>query len=185
MSNSLRDALTKAGVVSASQAKVSVQQAKKQIRQELHAKRTGAPPALNEAALAAAKAQEEKLLRDRKINQEREAAATAKAARAHARQMLRERMQNEESADLIFNFVENNHIRHIYVTEGQREDLTKGRLAVVALGERHYLVSSEIADKAQTFVPELFVYRVVPEAAQNIPSDDPYAAYQIPDDLTW
>ncbi|CAK0778198.1 conserved hypothetical protein [Gammaproteobacteria bacterium] len=185
MGNSLRDALTKAGVVSTSQAKASAQQAKKEVRKELHAKRTGAAPVVNEAALAAAKAQEEKLARDREINREREAAVSAKAARAQARQILRDRMQNNESGDLAFNFVEGGHIRHIYVTAAQREDLAKGRLAVVALGERHYLVATEVADKVQALVADAFIYRPVPEESQAIPADDPYAAYQIPDDLMW
>ncbi|CAK0761583.1 DUF2058 domain-containing protein [Gammaproteobacteria bacterium] len=185
MGNSLRDALTKAGVVNSAQAKVSAQQAKKQTRQELHTKRTGAPPVRNEAALAATKAQEEKLARDREMNREREAAIAAKAARAQARQMLRERMQNDESADLTFNFVEGGHIRHIYVTAPQRVDLEKGRLSVVALVDRHYLVPTEVADKVQTLIPEIFVYRPASEVTQVIPEDDPYAAYQIPDDLMW
>jgi len=185
MGNSLRDALTKAGVVSTTKAKVSAQQVKKQIHQELHTKRKGAPPAQNEAALAAAKAQEEKLARDREMSREREAVISAKAARAQARQILRDRMQNNESADLTFNFVESGHIRHIYITAAQRAELGKGLLSVVALGERHYLVPTEVADKVHALIPGVFVYCPTPEKTQTIPENDPYAAYQIPDDLVW
>ncbi|CAK0754063.1 DUF2058 domain-containing protein [Gammaproteobacteria bacterium] len=185
MGNSLRDALTKAGVVSTGQAKTSAQQTKKQVRQELHAKRAGVAVVPNAVALAAAKAQEEKLVRDREMNREREAAAAAKAARAQARQILREQMKNDDSADLKFNFVEGSHICHLYVTAIQREELLQGRLVIVALGERHYLVSRDVADKVRVLVHDVFIYHPLAAGSQTNSADDPYAAYQIPDDLMW
>ncbi len=186
MSNSLRDALTKAGVVSTSKAKVAAQQAKKTERQDLHTKRTGGV-VQSEAAKAAAKAQQEKLARDREMNRAREAALALKAARAEAKRVLRERMQNDAAAAIPFHFVEGTRVCHLYVTETQREQLTKGELAVVALGERHYLVPSDTSEKVRTLVPDVFVHRLTHGQAteDKCAHDDPYAAYQIPDDLMW
>ena len=185
MGNALRDALTKAGLVSTSKAKASVQQSKKATRQELHAKRTGSAKAQSDVALAAAKAEEERLARDREANRAREAAAAAKAARAQARQILREHALNDATAALAFHFVENSRVCHVYVTESQREELTKGHLSIVALGERHYLVPDSVAEKVRAIVPEVFVYRPVEDKQSHPPSDDAYAAYPVPDDLVW
>ncbi len=179
MGNSLRDALTQAGVVSTRQAKVSAQQSKK----ERHAKRAGAATEQDEIALAAAKAQAEKCARDREMNQAREAAVAAKAARAQARQLLQERVQNDASATLTFHFVENGRVCHVYVTETQRETLTKGQLSIVALGERHYLVPNEVADRVRTLAPAACIHLL--ENKPPAAGDDPYAAYPVPDDLVW
>lgn len=183
MANSLRDALTKAGVVSSAQAKVAAQQAKKQQRQEIHAQRSGAP-VLNDAAIAVQNAQQEKVLRDQELNRAQEIERQAKAARAQVRQILRANMQNDEAAQVKFNFVAGKQIRHIYLTDIQRAQLINGQLSLVAFSERHYLVTREIANKVQILIPDIFIYS--PSAERNsMAPDDPYADYSIPDDLIW
>lgn len=183
MGNSLRDALTKAGVVSTNQAKLAAQQEKKQARRELHAKRSG-QITTNEVSLTAAKLQEEKLAKDQELNRALDIATAAKAARAQVRQLLKAHCTNDDAADLKFNFVEGTQIRHIYTTTAQREELVKGRLAIVSFGERHYLVNSEIAAKVTAIIPEVFVYYHTQDDQTNT-ADDLYAEYKIPDDLIW
>jgi len=184
MGNSLSDALTKAGVVSTGQAKIAAQHAKKQQRQELHAQRTKNNPILSDAAIAALKSQEEKLRRDQELNRVQEEARLAKAARSQVRQILNTHLQNDDSAEVMFNFVEGKHIRHIYLNETQREQIIAGKIAIVAFAERHYLVAPEIAYKVQTLIPEIFIYCPTPEKNPIAP-DDPYSDYPVPDDLMW
>ncbi len=186
LGNSLRDAMLKAGVVEPSKVKVAIQQGKKQERQDRHRQRTGAPPQVSEATEAAARAEAERLARDRELNRQRQEAAAAKAGRIQAKQLLREQAKNDDKAEELFNFTEGKLIRHLYVTSGQRKDLLMGRLVIVALGERHFIVTAEIGTKVQGLVPGIFIYQVSGEEEKR-PSedDDPYGAYQVPDDLLW
>ena len=57
------------------------------------------------------------------------------------------------------------------------------RLAIVCLGERAELVPRVIADKIAERDASLVVRAKKVDAA--VDADDPYAAYQVPDDLMW
>ncbi len=50
----------------------------------------------------------------------------------------------------------------------------------------HYeLVPAEIADKIAARRPAAVAFRATAEAGNSTDGDDPYAEYQVPDDLTW
>jgi uncharacterized protein YaiL (DUF2058 family) len=65
-----------------------------------------------------------------------------------------------------------------------RAQIADGRLAIVKAGQRYEAVSAEIAEKIKERSPAAVMVLNAPkqEAAESI---DPYAAYQIPDDLMW
>jgi len=135
--------------------------------------------------LAVARAQEEKLARDQSLNQKREADAAAKAVRSEVKQWLREHDQNREHSDIAFHFIEHANVRHLYVNADQQTELARGQLAIVSFGNRHYLVPTEMADKVQTRLPEIFVFRVTPSLSDTSPPEDLYSEHAIPDDLIW
>ena len=64
-----------------------------------------------------------------------------------------------------------------------REHLIAGHLAIVCLGEATELIPKVIADKIAERDPALVVQ--IKKASTEIDADDPYAAFQVPDDLMW
>jgi uncharacterized protein len=177
--SSLQDQLLKAGLIDNKQAK----QANKEKRKQKKAAKSTGQVLEDEAKVAAARARAEKAERDRALNAEREAAARQKAIAAQIRQMVTQNRQPRGNGDIAYNFVFAKKIKRMYVTEALREHLAAGRLMIVELEGQFELVPRVIAEKIAERKPEA----VVQPPADSGPSDedDPYAAYQIPDDLMW
>ena len=74
-------------------------------------------------------------------------------------------------------------IKKIYVSASVQTDLVRGRLAIVKLGEEYELVPAPVADKISQRDEGYVLSQQA--ATQEVDEDDPYADYQIPDDLMW
>lgn len=69
----------------------------------------------------------------------------------------------------------------------QQQQLTLGQLAIASVGGRNLLIPDKIAEKIEARLPSS-VIRIRPEIndSKTISNDDdPYADYEIPDDLMW
>lgn len=175
---SLQEQFLKAGLVNKGKAKQVQQEKSKQQKIE---RRTGTQ-SVNEAALAAAEMQRQQAERARELNAQRDAAATQKAIMAQIMQMVQQNRQDKGKGDIAYNFTHNGKIERIHVSAKVQEHLMAGRLVIVRLGEATELVPRVIGDKIAERDAGLVVQ--VKKAAEVDP-DDPYAAYQIPDDLMW
>lgn len=179
MGNSLQEQLMKAGLVTKTQA----QQAKKQARNSRQQKRKKQPAGeKNEITQSVARAQAEKAAHDRELNRQAEAKREAKRLKAQLKQLMQENKLNDPSAEMPYNFPRGNQIKRLYVTEEQWRQLGSADLAIVGVGERHYLVPIAVSEKARTLAPNTFIYVAEQE---NLDEDDPYAEYKVPDDLIW
>lgn len=178
MGESLQDQLRKAGLVSDKQAKKAerVKHAADMARKTQGTR--------DEAAVAAQRARAEKTQRDKKINAERERRAHAKAIAAQVAQLIQGNKQSREGAEIAYNFVDGRAVRKMLVTKAQQASLAEGRVAIARFGKGFELVSLEIAEKIKERDPKAIVAREETPAKAPDP-DDPYAAYQIPDDLDW
>ncbi|HEY5790108.1 MAG TPA: DUF2058 family protein, partial [Gammaproteobacteria bacterium] len=78
-------------------------------------------------------------------------------------------------------------IKSIYVTATQHASLVQGALVIATLGGRYELVPAETGEKICQRDPRRVISRQpdAPAAAATGDADDPYAAYQVPDDLIW
>jgi uncharacterized protein YaiL (DUF2058 family) len=174
MGSSLREQLLKAGLVD----KSKVQQAKKQTRKK-QGRGRGGP---DRVAQAVQRAEDEKKARDRELNRQKERAQAAKARKALLRQFVAENRLNNPAADEPYNFVQDNAVKRVYVTGSQRRKLGEGKLAIVQVEDRYHLVPVEISERLRAMAPDIFVFVATPEPAA---ADDPYAEFQVPDDLRW
>lgn len=167
----------KAGLVD----KSKVQQAKKQSRKKKRKKAEGSaePDRIQQAV---ARAQEEKAARDRELNRQKEIKQAAKARKGLLRDFVEKNKQNDPAAEDPYNFVHGSSVRRLHVNPKQRGLLVEGKLAIVEVAERYFLVEKPVADKMRDMAPGLFVH--VAEAEKPA-EDDPYADYQVPDDLMW
>jgi len=182
VSNSLQDQLLKAGLVNAQKLK----QIKTDKRKEN--KRTdGNPQVMAEIRQRLQAQSEEKARHDRELNRQREEEMRRREEENAIRQLIHSQRLPRAGADIAFNFQDGNRLRRLYVTGEQQRALVAGRLALVRQDAEVELVPRLLAEKLLAKNPALVVVLNHPEttAQSTGDQDDPYAAYQIPDDLIW
>ncbi|WP_163835390.1 DUF2058 domain-containing protein [Spartinivicinus ruber] len=180
MSKSLQDQLLNAGLVD----KKKANQIKKSQHKQKKTKQKSKEATIDETKLSAQQAIEEKAERDRQLNLERKAEAEKKAIAAQIKQLIELNKVAKGDGDIGYNFTDDKKIKKIYVTEQIQVDLSKGRLAIVKLSEGYELIPKGIAEKIKLRDESCVVYSA-DNTQQGIDEDDPYADYQIPDDLMW
>ena len=176
---SLQDQFLKAGLVDKNKVKLANQDKSKQKKAE---RRTGTQ-SVDEARLAALDMQRKNAERARECNAQRDAAATQKAILAQIAQMVQKNRQSKGAGEIAYNFTYDKKIERMYVSAAVQAHLMAGRLVIVCQGGTTELVPRIIADKIAERDASLVVR--VNKASTEIDADDPYAAFQIPDDLIW
>ena len=176
---SLQDQFLKAGLVDKNKAKLACQDKSKQKKVE---RRTGTQ-GVDEARLAALETQRKHAERARELNAQRDAAATQKAILAQIVQLVNKNRQGKGAGDIAYNFTHDKKIERIYVSAAVQGHLMAGRLVIVRQGGATELVPRIIADKIAERDAALVVR--VNKTSTEVDADDPYAAFQIPDDLMW
>jgi uncharacterized protein YaiL (DUF2058 family) len=92
-----------------------------------------------------------------------------------------------KDGDQKFSFTAANVIKHIYVSQTQIEQLSRGTLAIATQKDgqkhNHVLVPMGVAKKIEQRDAKIVVFKAQQNTIEE--EDDPYADFQIPDDLTW
>ncbi len=179
MSMSLRDQLLKAGLVNEKQAKQVTRDKKKQQRLE----NKGQIEKDDSQRQAALQAQAEKLARDQELNREQQQKAEQKARTAQIKQLIERSRLPKLDSDDYYNFVDDKKVKRLSVNALMRDKLSRGSLAIVRHGGGYEVIPREAALKIQERDARRIVLLNTPTEAAD--ADDPYAAYQIPDDLMW
>ena len=176
---SLQDQLLKAGLVDNKQANKIKKNKLKQTKQ----KQKNKIEARDEAKLAAQRAQTEKAERDRQLNRQRKAEAERKAIAAQVRQLIEMNRQSRDGGDIDYSFTDGTLIKRIAVTGTQLKQLSNGSLCIVKLDEQYELIPTLVAEKIQQRDGHT---QILSNPATETPDeDDPYADFQVPDDLMW
>lgn len=180
--SSLQDQLLKAGLIDAKKAK----QANKEKRKETKVARRSNDEQVDEVKQSAEQARLAKAERDRELNRQRDLELQQKAIAAQIKQLIENHRQAKGSGegDREYNFTHGKLIKKIRVSKTVHEQISRGVLAIVALGEGYELVPRVVADKiAQRDAAAVVVANTA--STQQIEEDDPYKDYVIPDDLMW
>lgn len=176
---SLQDQLLKAGLADEKKAKAIRSEKRKQRKQQPK----GAVQ-VNEAEIRARQAREEKAERDRQLNLERQKEAEKKAIQAQIRQLVETNRLDRSRGETSYQFVDGKKIKKILVDDTMVDQLSRGRLAVVRLGENYDVVPEKVARKIMER-DEGAVVVLHDRKQDDQGDDDPYAGYEIPDDLMW
>ena len=183
MAGSLRDQMLKAGLVNEKQAKLGGRQSRKARKAQREA---------NQHAGEAMEAQIEnerqaKAQRDRALNQARDEARRARETEAQVRQIIERHRIERESGDVSFSFQQGETIRSLQLSRIQRDALVAGSLALADMGQALELIPGPIAGRITERSPESIACWHEPDAntASEPDPDDPYAGYEVPDDLMW
>lgn len=181
MSSSLKDQLIQAGLVSKKQAH-EVRRKKPKGRAANKAKTVEQKQRASELAALDAHKRE----RDKALNAQREAQRKAREQAEWVRQMLSShaiKKQPPGEDDVAFHFSLDSTVAHLYVAAEQRAQLAAGQIGIVKFDGQYHLLPKTIVARVAERVPKRCW---VPEASDDKPDeDDPYANYQVPDDLMW
>lgn len=177
MSNALKEQLLKAGLADAKKLK-AVKKAKHQ--EKVQAGKNKA--VINEASVLAEQTRQQQVARDRELNQQKQAELQKKAIAAQVRQLINNNTIKAQG-DVAYNFTDGKLVKRIYVNNKLHDELSRGLLAIAKQDEQYALVPAAVAEKIQQRQSDSIIVLNVKQ--QQVNEDDPYADYQIPDDLMW
>ncbi len=185
MAGSLQDQLLKAGLANKQQANKAKADKRKKTKQAKAVKKGEVfkDQEQLEREQAIAKAKEDKLKRDKELNRQREDELTRRSIDASCVQMMQQnQVIRPEDGDVEYNFVDGTTIKKLYVTKTLQEQLARGNLAIATNQGNYTLIPAGIAEKISERRPELIISQ---QKVEETDPDDPYADFQIPDDLMW
>ena len=185
MAGSLQDQLLGAGLIDKKKAK-KIKTEKRNTEKKVRKNKVEAP--VNEAAILAEKAREEQRRKSQELNELRKHEAEQKAIAAQVRQIIEMNSIAKTGAEEgeAYNFTDNNKVKSIYVSAKNRDFISRGRIAIARLEDSYHLIPAEAANKISERDTLAIVLLNTPQSSDTmIDEDDPYAEFQIPDDLMW
>ncbi|NVK22916.1 MAG: DUF2058 family protein [Kangiellaceae bacterium] len=185
MAASLQDQLLSKGLINKNKAK-KIQQEQQQKKKISRKHKT---EYVDEAKLAAEQAQKAKAELDKKLNQELKAKAEEKAIAAQIKQLIDNNSIEVTSKEVAFTFQHAGKSQSLVVERAQEAQIKKGRLVIVQQVEakdsgNYLLVASQVADKIASRNASYIAYQADLQQLEQ-DEEDPYAGYEIPDDLMW
>ncbi len=183
--SSLQEQLLKAGLVD--EKKLAKAEQEKNKRANAARKQRGKKAAKSKPARP--QVQNKKAQRDRELNQQRQQERQRRERAAQAKQLIDGNRQDRSNGEIPYGFAYRGKVKKIHVTEAQRDQLVAGKLGIVTWvsnneGRRFELVPKAVAEKIRARDETSFVF--LDQPAQSQPDEtDPYADYQVPDDLIW
>ncbi len=179
MGISLQDQLLKAGLVDKKKASEVRKAKQKQAKQQ----RKGHAQSPDQVKLAAREAQRAQAERDRVLNQQRKAEADQRAIQAQIRQLIEMNQLALDEGQLAYSFTDGSKVKKLYVTELIQSRLSRGQLAIARIDDRYAVVPIGVAEKIAQRDASTIVLRN--DTSSDAITDDPYADFQVPDDLMW
>jgi len=177
---SLQEQLLKSGLTSDAKAK----QVKSEKRKQDKLKRNNGVELVDDIKLSAEQQRQQQIERDRELNRQRKLADEQKALAAQIKQITELNRIAQDANGMAYQFSDANKVKSLYVSEKVRTALIEGRAGIVRLEQHYDIVPAEIARKIQVRDADCVI--VLNQASNDVPAaDDPYADYQIPDDLMW
>ena len=180
MAISLQDQLLNSGLIKKDKANKAKKEKYKQSKQQRNSKTTQT----DETTLLAQKSQAEKQEKDRALNQQQKLKADKKAIVAQIKQLIQLNIQAKDDDGIAYNFSDNNAVKKIYVNDATLKNISNGKLAIVKYDTSYELVPAQVAEKIKQRDAS-FVLVLNDKIEDVVAEDDPYADFQIPDDLMW
>jgi len=126
------------------------------------------------------------LISDKSLNKKLEEARAEKALDAQVRQLIDTHKIVREEGDEPYRFTDNKNVKTVYFAAGQHKKIISGQIAIIAFEEDKYmLIPGDIAEKVLQKKPSVVMVYNKSATTEEQDADDPYADYEIPDDLMW
>lgn len=176
---SLQDQLLKAGLADEKKARAVRGEKRKQRKQQ-----PKGTAQVNETEIRARQTREEKAERDRQLNLQRQQEADKKAIQAQIRQLVDTNRLDRSRGETSYQFVHDKKIKKIFVDDTMVDQLSRGRLGIVCVNDTYEILAEAVARKIQERDSQAVIV-LHDRKTDDVGDDDPYAGYEIPDDLMW
>jgi len=182
MSNPFQDQLLKAGLVNKKQVKKANQEKSRSNKKQRQSKEK----IVDDVKLKIQQAAQDKAKRDKDLNQKKQEQAKNKAISSEINQLITNNLiERDETCDIQYNFEHRKKVNRIYVNAEMKQQIVLGKLGIARIDGRYELVPLTIADKIRKRNDKRIIIFEKEKEDQHTDENDPYSAYQIPDDLTW
>ena len=181
---SLQEQLLKAGLTTKQKSRQANSDQRKQNKQKRSGVKHGA--SLQEQVkqdLAVAKA--DKLAKDTALNDAKNTEIAHKEQQLRINQILEHHQIKGVKGESEYNYTFGTKVKKLFLDTITHKALVNGRLALCGLNETTYLVTSETAAKVAELDSSIILVQNDKVEVEETNEDDPYADYQIPDDLMW
>lgn len=180
MGNPFQDQLLKAGVVTKQQVK-KAQSASNKKKKEQRSKKNNV---VDENKLKAQQLAKEKAEHDKALNSRKEEQAKQKATSIEIDQLILSNLiKRSEECEIVYNFEHRKKVNRIYLNEDMRQRIINGQLGIARIEGRYELIPKLIAERIQKRNEKRVI--LFENVEEEVNEDDPYADYQVPDDLMW
>jgi len=178
MGSTLQDQFLKMGLVDKKHAeKVKKAQHQKKIGKKSSDIRT-------ESKIQAQQALVEKKQRSRLANRKKNEETKEQETAARIRQLIQTSRLSMSNGETPYNFTDNNKIKRLYLQKDTVEQLSNGTLAIIKQAGEYQIVPARVAQEVERFNKNLVVVHHSSGKTSSA-DEDPYAQFQIPDDLMW
>ncbi len=181
---SLQEQLLKAGLTTKQKARQANSDKRKKNKQKRSGVDVGAS-LQDQVKQDLAKQQAEKQAKDAELNAQKQKALAEKEQHQRILQILQHHHIKGVDGENEYNYTFDKKVKKLYVDNVTQQALIKGRLALCGLDQVSYIVTSETADKLAELDASVVLLKHDKVDVQQADEDDPYAEYQIPDDLMW
>jgi len=181
---SLQEQLLKAGLTT----KQKARQANTDTRKKNKQKRSGVAhgASLQEQIKQDLKvSKQEKFAKDLALNADRKHELAEKEQHLRIQQILQSHQLKNVNGDSEYNYTFANKIKKLFVDTMTHKALVNGRLALCGLDEITYIVTTETAGKLASLSDNVVLVQNDKIITEDANEDDPYADFQIPDDMMW
>ena len=186
--SSLQEQLLKAGLVDQKKVKQAEREKQRRAKQGRNASKKSGAGKADPVKAAVDKRQAERAARDRQLAEQRQQARQQKEIAAQVKQLIQANKVDRSKGEIPYSFIYRNKVKKIYLGEAEKQQLIAGRLAIATMvinneGRRFELVPLDIAEKIRERDAEAVIE--LEDQDNKTAADDPYADYQVPDDLVW
>jgi len=181
---SLQEQLLKAGLTT----KQKTRQANVDKRKKNKQKRSGVQHGASlqeQVQQDLAKAKTDKQAKDNALNEQKQLQLADKERALRILQILTHHQIKNVAGDNDYNYTFATKIKKLSLDNVTHKALVNGRLALCGLDEVTYLVTRETAEKLSELDNTIVLVQNDKALDEQVDDDDPYADYQIPDDLMW
>lgn len=131
------------------------------------------------------KSKAEKQAKDTQLNAEKKQALIEKEKWLRIEQILQHHAVKRTDGELAYNYTLGSVVKKLFVNDIAQRALINGRLALCGLKDITYIVTAETAEKIATIDNSVILLKNDKVEDVDAIDDDPYAEFQIPDDLMW
>ncbi len=182
LQESLQAQLLKSGLINEKQLKKANKDKRKKAKQQNKNQASDAELMTQHALQVLKNKQNE----DRKRSQASNVKAEKKAEKAQVKQLIAGSRLEKNKGDMAYHFTDNKMVKTLYVSGPIQKQLIEGKLAIIKLNGNYDIVPLDIAEKISLRDANYIICKnQTQNKSQQADENDPYADFQIPDDLTW